>query len=157
MTIEMAFFETTRESMAQFNACNHLIATDATIREVLLKKGELSLDEAEQLYSYVDMYCNAWATTHIAYDQGLVDRSIWAGVMQDIEVAMNRSGGFPWPSISIAGWQVTVRFGGRKGYPRRPLGILCLQQATGASMCRWMQIVIWRLHVLDGRRSRRGR
>src|SRR5210317_343842 len=68
---KMAHFETSREIMAQFNACNHLIATDATIREVLLKEGELSFDEAEQLYSYVDMYCNAWGTTQIAFDQGL--------------------------------------------------------------------------------------
>ena len=37
-TNKMARFEATREIMAQFNACNHLCATDATIREVLLKK-----------------------------------------------------------------------------------------------------------------------
>ena len=87
-------FETTREIIAQFNACALLIATDATIRAVLLKEGELSVDEAEQLYSYVDMYCNAWATTQIAYDQGLVEKSIHAGVTRDIEVAMNR-----WPNM----------------------------------------------------------
>ena len=80
--------------MAQFNACNHLIATDASIRQVLLKEGELSVDEAEQLYSFVDMYCNAWTTTSIAFDQGLVDRSIMAGVMKDVEVAMGR-----WPNM----------------------------------------------------------
>jgi hypothetical protein len=91
---KMAHFETSREILAQFNACNHLIATDATIREVLLKEGELSFDEAEQLYSYVDMYCNAWSTTQIAFDQGLVDQSIWAGVTRDVEVAMNR-----WPNM----------------------------------------------------------
>ena len=91
---KMAHFETSREIMAQFNACNHLIATDATIREVLLKEGELSVDEAEQLYSYVDMYCNAWGTTQVAFDQGLIDESIWAGVTRDVEVAMNR-----WPNM----------------------------------------------------------
>ena len=47
----MAHFETTREIMAQFNACKQRIATEPTIREVLLKAGELSVDEAEQLYS----------------------------------------------------------------------------------------------------------
>ena len=93
-TNKMARFEATREIMAQFNACNHLCATDATIREVLLKKGELSVEEAEQLYSYVDMYCNAWATTQLAFDQGLVDESVWAGAAKDVGVAMNR-----WPSM----------------------------------------------------------
>ena len=87
---KMAHFETTREIMAQFNACNHLIATDPSIREVLLKDGELSIGESEQLYSYVDMYCNAWGTTQIAFDQGLVDKSLWAGVTKDVKVAMNR-------------------------------------------------------------------
>jgi hypothetical protein len=91
---KMAHFETSREIMAQFNACNHLIATDASIREVLLKQGELTFDEEEQLYSYVDMYCNAWSTTQIAFDQGLVDESIWAGVTRDVEVAMSR-----WPNM----------------------------------------------------------
>ena len=91
---KMARFETSREIVAQFNACNHLIATDATIREVLLNEGELSADEAEQLYSYVDMYCNAWSTTQVAFNQGLIDESIWAGVMRDVEVVMNR-----WPNM----------------------------------------------------------
>ena len=91
---KMAHFETSREIMAQFNACNHLVATDATIREVLLKEGELSVNEEEQLYSFVDMYCNAWGTTQIAFDQGLVDESIWAGATRDVEVTMNR-----WPNI----------------------------------------------------------
>ena len=60
-----------------------------------------SVEEAEQLYSYVDMYCNAWGTTQIAFDQGLVDESIWAGVVKDIEVAMNR-----WPNMrqSVERW-----------------------------------------------------
>lgn len=90
----LAHFETVREVMAQFNACNHLIATDGKIRQVLLKEGELSVDEAEQLYSYVDMYCNAWLTTQISFDQGLIDASVWAGVIRDVEVAMNR-----WPNM----------------------------------------------------------
>ena len=96
-TNKMARFETTREIMGQFNACNHLYATDATIREVLLNKGELSVEEAEQLYSYVDMYCNAWATAQLALDQGLVDEALFAGVVRDIGVAMNR-----WPNMRQA-------------------------------------------------------
>jgi hypothetical protein len=91
---KMARFETTREIMGQFNACNHLYATDATIREVLLKKGELSFEEAEQLYSYVDMYCNAWGSAQMAFSQGLVDEALFDGVVRDVGVAMKR-----WPSM----------------------------------------------------------
>ena len=91
---KMAHFETTREIMAQFNACNQLIATNEAIREILLKEGELSAGEAEQLYSYVDMYCNAWGTTQMAFDQGLVDQALWAGAVKDVEVQMKR-----WPRM----------------------------------------------------------
>jgi hypothetical protein len=56
---KMARFWTMREYMAQYNACNQLYATDATIRHVLLKSDELILEEVARLYSYVDMYCNA--------------------------------------------------------------------------------------------------
>jgi len=70
----MADFETTREIMAQFNACNHSIATYATIGEVLLNEGKLSVDEAEQWYSYADMCCNAWGTAQGVFDQGLAEQ-----------------------------------------------------------------------------------
>lgn len=86
-TNRMARFETTREIMGQFNACNHLYATDATIREFLLKKDELLVEEAEQFYSYVDMYCNAWGTAQTAFDQGLVDKAIFDSVIKDVAVA----------------------------------------------------------------------
>ena len=91
---KMARFDTTREILAQVNACNRLIATDATIREVLFKESGLSVGEAEQLYSFVDMYCNAWATTQLAFDQDLVDESLWAGTVKDVGVQMKR-----WPSM----------------------------------------------------------
>jgi hypothetical protein len=91
---KMARFETTREIMAQYNACNQLYATDATIRKVLLKSDELTFEEAEQLYSYVDMYCNAWATVEFAYVQGLVDETLFKGSLNDVGVALTR-----WPNM----------------------------------------------------------
>jgi hypothetical protein len=91
---KMAQFESTREVMAQFNACNQLFATDATIRKVLLKTDELTFEEAEQLYSYADMYCNAWTTVQFAFDQGLVDEVLFNGTLNDVRVAMDR-----WPNL----------------------------------------------------------
>jgi len=96
-TNKMARFETTREIMGQFNACNHLYATDAAIRAVLLKKGELSLEEAELLYSYADMYCNAWTTVQIAFDEGLVDEALFRAALSDARVAIDR-----WPNMRQA-------------------------------------------------------
>jgi len=96
-TNTMARFDTTREIMAQFNACNQLYATDETIRKVLLKKGDLSLEEAEQLYSYADMYCNAWTTAQMAFDQGLIDETLFSGVVKDVHVALRR-----WPNMRQA-------------------------------------------------------
>jgi len=90
----MARFETAKEIMAQYNACNQLYATDATIRNVLLKTDELTFEESEQLYSFVDMYCNAWATVQLAFDQGLVDEALFKGTLNDAGVALNR-----WPNI----------------------------------------------------------
>lgn len=89
-TNTMARFETTREIMTQFNACNQLYATDESIRRVLLKEEELSVEEAEQLYSYADMYCNAWATAQMAFDQGLIDKALFSGVVKDVAVALSR-------------------------------------------------------------------
>jgi hypothetical protein len=83
--------------MGQFNACNHLYATDAAIRAALLKKGELSLEEAELLYSYADMYCNAWTTVQIAFDEDLVDESIFRATLSDAAVVIDR-----WPNMKPA-------------------------------------------------------
>ncbi|MCZ6657643.1 MAG: hypothetical protein O7C67_10130 [Gammaproteobacteria bacterium] len=62
-TNSVSRFNTTREIMGQFDDLNRLYGTDSTIRQVLAKKGELSADESEQLYTFTLMYCNAWATT----------------------------------------------------------------------------------------------
>ena len=93
-TNKMARFNTTREIMRQFNDLNRLYATDATIREVVLKKGGLSVEEDEQLYTYADMYCNAWATAQMAFDQGQIDKVLFDAVVKDVQVELNR-----WPSM----------------------------------------------------------
>jgi hypothetical protein len=90
----MASFETTREIMAQFNDLNRLYATDSAIRQVLLKEGELSVEEDEQSYTYADMYCNAWATTQIAFNQGQIDKALYDSVVGDVGIALKR-----WPGM----------------------------------------------------------
>ncbi len=89
-----ATFETTREIMAQFNDLNRLYATDSSIRQVLLKEGDLSIEEEEQLYTYADMYCNAWTTAQFAFNQGQIDETVYTAVADDVHVALER-----WPSM----------------------------------------------------------
>lgn len=40
------------------------------------------------------MYCNAWATAQIAFNQGQIDKPLYDSVLEDVEVEINR-----WPSI----------------------------------------------------------
>lgn len=96
-TNKMARFETIREVMGQFNSLNLLYATDASLREVLLKEGELTGDQEEQVYAYVDSYCNAWATVQSAFDQGQIDAALFNGAVRDVDIAIKR-----WPGMRRA-------------------------------------------------------
>jgi hypothetical protein len=96
-TNKMARFETMREIIGQFNALNLLYATDSKLREVLLTEGVLPVEQEEQLYAYVDSYCNAWATAQSAFDQGQIDDALFNGVVRDVEIAITR-----WPSMRRA-------------------------------------------------------
>ncbi len=96
-TNSVSRFNTTREIMGQFDDINRLYATDSTIRRVLLKKDELSAEESEQLYTFTLMYCNAWATAQIAFDQDQIDEALFDSVVKDVQVELNR-----WPSIRHA-------------------------------------------------------
>jgi hypothetical protein len=36
------------------------------------------------------MYCNAWVTAQMAFDQGLIDKTLFSGVVKDVDVALSR-------------------------------------------------------------------
>ena len=46
---DISRFNASKEIMNQFNQINRLVATDSSIRHLLMKSGELSVDEREQL------------------------------------------------------------------------------------------------------------
>jgi len=96
-TNKMSRFEVTREIMGQFNALNLLYATDSSLRDVLLNEGALTLDQEEQLYAYVDSYCNAWTTAQIAFAEGQIDEAMYSGVVRDVGIALER-----WPGMRRA-------------------------------------------------------
>lgn len=83
-------FSTSRDIMAQFNDQFRLYATDKSIRDVLLKEGELTQDENECLYNFALMYCNAWSTTQIAFDQDQIDEVILLSATKDIDHTLAR-------------------------------------------------------------------
>ena len=89
---ELSRFNAAKELVNQFNDLNRLIATDTSLRQVLMKTGELSGEELEQVYAYAMMYCNVWISAQFAYDNGQIDESIYAGAAKDVRVEINR-----WP------------------------------------------------------------
>jgi hypothetical protein len=91
---QMSRSSASREMMAQFDDLNRLYATDPSIRAVLLKKDTLSREEDEVLYAFTLMYCNAWATAQILFDQGQIEKQWFDSVLKDVEVEISR-----WPSI----------------------------------------------------------
>jgi hypothetical protein len=93
-TNRIARFDTTREVLGQFNDLNRLYATDSAVRGLLLKGGELSIEEDEQLYAFADMYCNALATAQIAFNDDQIDEALFGAVARDVQFQLNR-----WPNL----------------------------------------------------------
>jgi hypothetical protein len=89
---ELSRFSAARDLHGQFNDLNRLIATDSSLRQVLVKPGELSVEEREQVYAYAMMFCNVWMSAQAAYDNGLTDESGYAAAAKDVRVEINR-----WP------------------------------------------------------------
>jgi hypothetical protein len=103
-TNRISRFSTTRDLMAQFNELNRLYATDVAIREVLLKDEQLTRDEQERLYNFALMYCNAWATSQVAFDQNQIDKLILESVSDDMQASLARWGNMRAP---VALWLKT--------------------------------------------------
>ncbi len=100
-TNKIARFNSTRELMGQFDDLNRLVVTDAGLRQILAKEGELSDDEREQLYSFANMYCNVWSTAQTAFDQGQLEAGFFASALKDVGVELRR-----WPNFrrSVERW-----------------------------------------------------
>jgi hypothetical protein len=94
---ELSSFTAAKEVMNQFNELNRLVATDSELRKLLLKEGELSGDEKEQLYNFAMMFCNVWQSVQFAYDNNQIDRETFESGLQDVSIEMNR-----WPNFASA-------------------------------------------------------
>jgi len=87
-------FNTQKDLMASFDNLNKLVVTDLSLREVLHKSEELSVDENEQLYTFVNMWCNTWTLCQTAHDNGLTDEGFYDSAKRDVSFELQR-----WPNF----------------------------------------------------------
>jgi hypothetical protein len=94
-------FAASRDLVNQFNDLNRLVATDSTLRQVLMKTGELSADEREQLYNFAMMFCNVWRSAQVAYDSDQIEEALYAAGLKDVLIEIKR-----WPNFrgAVAQW-----------------------------------------------------
>ena len=86
-------FDTTKDIIQSFDNLNKMVVSDPVLRSVLHKNSELNNDENEQLYPFVNMFCNTWAICQTAYDNGLIGRGLFETVRIDVEFELQR-----WPN-----------------------------------------------------------
>lgn len=94
---ELSRFNATKEIVNQFNDLNRLVTTDASLRNVLMKTGELTADESEQIYNFGMMFCNVWISAQIAYDNDQLDEETYRACVKDVSIELNR-----WPNFRQA-------------------------------------------------------
>ncbi len=94
---ELAYFNGAKEIINQFNDLNRLVATDSTLRQVLMKTDELTAEEVEQIYNFAMMFCNVWLSAQSAHDNGQLDTSTYQACAQDVSIELAR-----WPNFRPA-------------------------------------------------------
>ena len=97
---ELSRFNASKEVMNQFNDLNHLVTTDSSLRQLLMKEGQLTADEREQLCNFAMMFCNVWMSVQIAYDNDQIDKSLYDAGAKDVSIELAR-----WPNFRSAAEQ----------------------------------------------------
>jgi len=90
----LARFTATKEILNQFNHLNEMVATDAGLREVLAKTGDISDDEREQIYNFALMFCAVSMSAQIAYDNQQIPDAFYEACAEDVTVEIDR-----WPNF----------------------------------------------------------
>ena len=93
-TNDISKFNTMKEIMVSFDKLNKLVVTDPSLRAVLHKTSDLTKDEEEQLYTFVNMFCNTWVTCQAAYDNGLIVEAFYMGAVRDVPFELERWSNF---------------------------------------------------------------
>ena len=67
-----------------------MVATDSEVRRALMKPGELTDDEREQVYNVAMMFCNVWMSIQTAFDNGQVDEIFYSAGAKDVHIEIDR-------------------------------------------------------------------
>jgi hypothetical protein len=94
---DLSRFNASKEIMNQFNDLNGMVVSDSELRQLLMKSGELSSDESEQVYNFSMMFCNVWASIQTAHDSGQIEDDFYAAGARDVQIEFDR-----WPSFRPA-------------------------------------------------------
>ncbi len=92
----LARFNAVRDVMDQFNELNKLVVTDASLRQVLEKTGDLSPEESEQVYTYAMMFCAVWTSVQAAHDNDQIEDWLYDAACEDVSVELERWPRFRW-------------------------------------------------------------
>ncbi|HEY5645873.1 MAG TPA: hypothetical protein VIS76_08040 [Pseudomonadales bacterium] len=87
-------FDTMTALMEKFESLNRQISNDPELRHSLMKDEQLSADEEEQVYSFVNMFCNTWTMAQTAKDEGLIDEGYFLGLKRDVTYEIERFANF---------------------------------------------------------------
>jgi hypothetical protein len=93
-TNDISRFDATKDIVNSFDSLNRIIVTDSSLRQVLQKNTELSQEENEQMYAFVNLFCNTWLMCQSAYDSRLIKRDFFLAATGDVPLALER-----WPSF----------------------------------------------------------
>ena len=77
----------------QYRSHNELVLANDAVAELLVKAadadGEFSEVETEKLYAYLYGYINTWKSIEIAYENGMLPRTTFEVVLDDVRLALN--------------------------------------------------------------------
>lgn len=87
---ELSRFNATKEIANQYNDLNRLLTTESELRRLLIKTGELTEDESEQIYNFAVMFCNIWVSAQIAYDNDQIEATVYKACARDVSIELER-------------------------------------------------------------------
>jgi len=93
-TNDISRFNASKEIADSFDNMNQMIVNDPSLRQALAKTTDLSTDEKEQVYAYVNMFCNTWLMIQVAHDNGLLDKEFFTAAKRDVPFELER-----WPNV----------------------------------------------------------
>jgi hypothetical protein len=73
-----------------FDEINRTVVTDSSLRDVLVKEGELSPAESLQLYQFGVLYCNIWMSAQTGYEIGQISKTLYEEAARDVKIELER-------------------------------------------------------------------